>query len=140
MAQHGLLSRLLERAKSLSAPAQRRQLWIVIRRLLLSHERAEELELYSALEGHDTARCIIEEHWREARDLELAIGELELIDPRSDEWMPQLLELAALFEEHVREEEETHFPRAQEILGGHAARELEERLTSVQREVLNTLA
>jgi hypothetical protein len=139
MAQHSLLSGLLERTKATSAPRQRRQIWIAIRRLLLSHERAEELELYSALEGHDAARRILEEHRRDARDLELAIGELETIDPGSEEWMTHLTELAALFEEHVREEEETHFPRAQEILGERPLRDLEERFASVQRDVVDTL-
>jgi hypothetical protein len=140
IAQHEQLTALLERAKDARSAEERGQTWTELRRQLLSHERAEELEIYAALEGHDAARDMLDEHSRETRELEFAISELELVDYASDEWMAHVLEVAALFEEHARGEEETFFPAAQQMLGEPAARELEERFASAQREIIDTLA
>jgi Hemerythrin HHE cation binding domain len=139
IAQHEQLTTLLERAKSATDPAKRLETWIEVRRQLLSHERAEELEVYAALEGHEAARGMLDEHARETRELEFVISELELADYASDEWKAHLLEVAALFDEHARGEEETFFPSAQQILGEPAARELEERFASAQREIIDKL-
>jgi hemerythrin superfamily protein len=139
-AQHEQLAALFERAKSENEPARRGELWTEIRRQLLSHERAEELEIYAALEGYDAARDLLDEHSRDVRELEFVISDLELVDFASNEWVAHLLEVAALFEEHVREEEESFFPVAQELLGEQAAHGLEEGFASVQREIIDTLA
>jgi hemerythrin superfamily protein len=140
IAQHEQLTALLERVKSARSPEERSETWTEVRRQLLSHERAEELEIYAALEGHAAARDMLDEHSRETRELEFSISELELIDSASDEWMAHVLEVAALFEEHARGEEETFFPAAQQLLGEPAARELEERFAGAQREIIDTLA
>lgn len=140
IAQHEQLAGLLGRARSAPDPERRAEIWAEARRQLLSHERAEELEIYAALEGNGAARELLEEHSREARELEFVIGELDIVDYASEEWMAHLLEVTALFEEHVREEEESFFPCAQQLLGDAAGGEMEARFASAQREIIDKLA
>lgn len=137
--QHRHLTGMLQRAERCPEPTQRQELWIEIRRHLLSHERGEVLELYPALEGYDAARDIIARHSHQAEEIESVINDLAAVDYDSEEWTDRLKDVLALFEEHVEEEEAELFPRAQEILGEQVAAELEERFVSAQREVLNTL-
>jgi hypothetical protein len=136
--EHRKASELLQRTATETAQ-ERRTSWPLVRRQLLSHERAETLEVYSALEGHEAARDIIEQHSARAGELESVIGELDDIDYDSEHWDAKLRDVIARVEDHVREEETEFFPRAQELLGEAGSLELRERFVSAQREVIHTL-
>jgi hemerythrin superfamily protein len=136
--EHHKAAELMARLAHQSA-ASRQQAWPILRRQLLSHDRAEELEIYAALEGYDGARDILEHHKLEAGELEGALGELDAIDYESDQWMTKLRDIVALFDDHVRDEETEYFPRMQQLLGEDKARDLHERFLSAQREVIHTL-
>jgi hypothetical protein len=136
--EHRTASELLQRAATASAEV-RRTSWPALRRQLLSHERAETLEVYAALEGQEAARDMLEHHMAQAGELESVLGELDGIDYDSDEWYDGLSDLVALVEDHVRDEETEFFPRAQELLGEAASLELRERFLSAQREVIHQL-
>jgi Hemerythrin HHE cation binding domain len=137
--EHRKASLLLQRAAT-GATEERRTSWPLARRQLLSHERAETLEVYAALEGHQAARDILAQHAASAGQLESVIGELDNIGYDSEDWYDKLRDVVAAFEEHMREEETEFFPRAQELLGEAGSLELRERLVSAQREVVHTLA
>ena len=130
---------LLQRAATEGHEA-RRTSWPSLRRQLLSHERAEALEVYAALEGHPAARDILAQHAAQAGELESVIADLDNIDFDSSEWYDKLRDLVAMVEDHVRDEETEFFPRAQELLGQAVSLELRERVVSAQREVIHTLA
>jgi hemerythrin superfamily protein len=136
--EHRKAAELMARIPGQSA-ASRQQSWPIVRRQLLSHDRAEELEIYAALEGYDGARDILEHHKLDAAELEGAINELDGIDYESDQWMEKLRDVVALFDDHVRDEETEYFPRMQQLLGEDKARDLHERFVSAQREVIHTL-
>jgi len=136
--EHQKAAELMGRLVHQSA-ASRQQAWPIVRRQLLSHDRAEELEIYAALEGYDGARDILEHHKLEAGELEGALNELDAIDYDSDQWLSKLSDIVALFDDHVRDEETEYFPRMQQLLGEDKARELHERFVSAQREVIHTL-
>ena len=112
----------------------------LVRRQLLSHDRAESLEVYSALEGYDAARDIVVQHAAAAGELESVIDELDNLDYDSAEWVGKLRDVVAMIEDHVREEETEFFPRAQGLIGEAGSLELRERFVSAQREVIHTLA
>lgn len=136
--EHRKAAELMQRIVHQSAES-RQQAWPILRRQLLSHDRAEELEVYAALEGYDGARDILEHHKLEAAELEGAINELDAVDYESDQWMAKLSDIVALFEDHVRDEETEYFFRMQQLLGEDRARELHERFVSAQREVVHSL-
>jgi hemerythrin superfamily protein len=136
--EHHKAAELMARLAQQSA-ASRQQAWPIVRRQLLSHDRAEELEIYAALEGYDGARDILEHHKLEAGELEGALNELDAIDYESDQWMAKLQDIVALFNDHVRDEETEYFPRMQQLLGEDKSRDLHERFLSAQREVIHTL-
>jgi hypothetical protein len=136
--EHRTASELLQRVSTESGEA-RRASWPALRRQLLSHERAETLEVYAALEGQEEARDILAQHAAQAGELESVLGELDGVDYDSEEWYEKLRDVVALLEDHVRDEETEFFPRAQELLGEAASLELRERFVSAQREVVHTL-
>jgi len=136
--EHRTASELLQRTAT-ETPEERRTSWPLVRRQLLSHERAESLEVYSALEGHEGARDILEQHSSRASELESLIGELDNIDYDSEQWYGKLRDVVAQVEDHIREEETEFFPRAQELIGEVGSLELKDRFVSAQREVVHTL-
>ena len=114
--EHGEVKHLLERAKRTSDPQKQRELWPKLRVELLSHERAELLEVYPALERYPDLAAIVTRHRREARDLEAAIDVIDSASYGTAEWMTALDTLEELVSEHARVEEEEFFPRACEVL------------------------
>jgi hemerythrin superfamily protein len=128
----------LERIAHQSAES-RQQSWPILRRQLLSHDRAEELEVYAALEGYEGARDILQHHKLDAAEFEGAINELDAVDYESEQWIAKLRDIVAMFDDHIRDEETEYFPRAQELLGENKTRELHDRFVSAQREVIHTL-
>jgi len=136
--EHRKAAELMQRIAHQSAES-RREAWPILRRQLLSHDRAEELEVYAALEGYDGARDILEHHKFDAAELEGSINELDAIDYASEQWVAKLRDIVTSFEDHVRDEENDYFPRMQQLLGDDKARDLHERFVSAQREVIHTL-
>src|SRR5687767_12896594 len=59
--EHQRATELLRRVTTESTE-ERRTSWPLVRRQLLSHDRAEALEVYSALDGYDAARDILVQH------------------------------------------------------------------------------
>lgn len=110
--EHGEVSALLMRLKFTSDPALRRELWSEVRAELLSHERAETSEVYPTLRQDAQTQTMVQEHDRDAYDLEELVDELTAIDVKSERWQPALERLIAAVQEHVRDEEEEYFPIA----------------------------
>jgi hemerythrin superfamily protein len=138
--QHRQALELLRFAGAVASPDRRRQYWAEARRRLISHERAEEQVVYAVLEGHGDAATVLEQHGDQAVELELAIAELDATDEGSDEWVGRLRDVMAMVDDHVQDEENEFFQRAQRLLGENTARELEEPYLNAQREVLHSLA
>lgn len=137
--EHRSAAELLQRVATEASDA-RRASWPLLRRQLLSHDRAETLEVYAALEGHEAARDMLTQHAAQAGELESAITELDNIDSDSQEWRDKLRDLVAMVQDHVWDEETDLFPRAQALLGEAASMELRERFISAQRAIVHTLA
>jgi hemerythrin superfamily protein len=138
--QHREILESLRRAGSVKTAIMRRERWTQARRQLLSHERAEEQVVYASLDGYVAARTVLEQHGDQTVELELAIADLDATDIESEEWIEQLRDVIAMLADHVRDEENEFFPRAQTLLGENMARELEDPFASAQREVLHALA
>lgn len=136
--QHRQVLELLRDAGA-AQPAQRAERWAEARRRLLSHERAESTVVYEAIKGMRAAAVMLDAHESQAGELESAIRELDATDPSADNWIEQLRDVMAMLDDHVRDEEQDFFPRAQQLLGENVARELEEPFTAAQRDALHEL-
>ena len=137
--QHRQMLELLRHAGAVQDAARRQERWAEARRRILSHERAEATCVYAALEGHDTAGTLLAQHSLQAGELESAIEEVDATEAESERWLERLRDVMALVDDHVRDEETDFFHRAQRLLGENAARELDERFASAQRDVLHAL-
>jgi hypothetical protein len=71
--------------------------------------------------------------------MESAINQLESTPVDSDTWIERLRDVMALLDDHLRDEENDFFQRAQELLGENTARELEGPFMARQRELLHAL-
>lgn len=131
MVQHGEAVALLHRAKA--NPARRAELWPTIRQELISHERAEVRVLYPLLRDLPETRAFADHHDRQARELESLIEQIHHVDPRTATWANLFDDLIDMVELHVSEEESEIFPRANEALGAHRARELEDRFMAAKK-------
>ena len=132
--QHGEVTAMIKRLQS--KPEKKAELWPEIRRELLSHERGEIREVYPVLRQHVQTRALAEHHDQEAADMERLIEQIDAA--MADEWRPLLDRLTDTVIHHANEEESSIFPKAQEAIGDKAAKELEARFLSVQKQILAT--
>jgi len=137
--QHRVALELLRAAGAPQPAAKRRESWEAARRWLLSHEQAEMETVFSALEGYAAADPLLKTHTQQAIELESAINQLESTSIESDTWIERLHDVMLLLDDHVMDEEDELFQRAQQFLGENTARELDERFTTRQREILRAL-
>lgn len=136
--EHGEVSALLLRLQLSSDPEVRRQLWPQIRNELLSHEQAEKLVVYPALQTDGDTRVMVQEHTEDAAELEDTVEELSALGYDSEQWQPTLDRLIQLVQEHVRDEEEEHFPIADRLLKDQSS-ELLARFEKAKAEALRRL-
>lgn len=137
--QHRQALELLRAAGSPQPIPKRQENWAAARRWLLSHERAEKETVFSALEGYPAASALQKSHEQQAIELESAIHQLETTPFESDTWIERLRDIMALLDDHLRDEENDFFQRAQQLLGENTARELDEQFMTRQRELLHSL-
>jgi hemerythrin superfamily protein len=122
--EHGEVGALIKRVAKSTDVEVRREHYPRIRAELLSHERAELLEVYSVLNKFPETRGLSLAHNREAEQLEEAIARVDALDLTSPEWSAAFEHVATLVQDHVREEETDFFPRAQEILSEDESKNL----------------
>ncbi len=130
--QHSEALSLLSRLQTMSDATKKRELWLDVRRQLLSHERAEIAVVYPALMLIDEANGIVSQHALEAGRIELAISELDFVSVEAPAWKPALARLAGMVKGHASEEETELFPRAQILLGEENSAALEAAFTEAQ--------
>jgi hemerythrin superfamily protein len=135
--QHGEVASLLERVRG--NPEKRTELWPVIRRLLLAHERGEVRELYPVLRMHDATAGFADHHDTEARELEQMIGRLDGVPAMSDAWGAQFDRLADTVIRHADEEETQIFPTAQDVLGEARAQELDSTVQLARSQIADAV-
>jgi hypothetical protein len=134
--QHGEAAALFERVKK--HPGKREHLWPRLRVALLSHEKAELLELYPVVRDYGGGE-LADRHDFEAASLERMIHELEAKDFADPDWMPLFKQLASSVIQHAHEEERDIFPEAQRLISEPIARQLDEKLRTTQKAVMGTV-
>ena len=137
--EHTEASTLLKRAKSAHEPAKQQDIWLKLRKELLSHEKAEMSEVYSELERHNATRELVMRHNREAEQLERAIAQVDQADYGTEAWQARLSALEQLVKEHVHEEEHDFFPKAQDALDQETIRDLEQRFEQAKKAIMAKL-
>jgi hypothetical protein len=131
--EHGEVGMLMKRVSKSADPKERSQLYPKIRVELLSHERGELAEVYPALSEHLATRDIAAAHNVEAQQLEQAIQAVDAQDFASPEWGPAFERLFQLVQQHVAEEENDFFPKAQAVLGEGESKAMLDRYEAAKK-------
>ncbi len=137
--EHTEANSLLKRAKSAEDPAKQQDIWLKLRKELLSHEQAEMSEVYPELERHAATRQLVAHHNREAEQLERAIAQVDQAAYGTEAWHARLEALEQLLKEHVEKEEQSFFPKAQEALDQETIRDLQQRFELAKKSILARL-
>lgn len=132
--QHGEVTAMLKRVQKDND--KRDELWPKIRQELLSHERGEVRVLYPELRKFDATRDLADEHDMEADELENKIAEIDAAP--IGEFGRVFDELVDLVEQHVKLEESTIFPKADDVLGEDRARALDDEFLAAKRSAIET--
>jgi|GEM_PF-482265 len=140
--EHGEVGALIKLVSKSKDAQVRREHYTKIRVELLAHELAELAEVYPPLSQQDSTRELVLLHRQEGALLESAIGAIDALDPATDAWRLAFERLAALVRQHVEEEEQDFFPKAQAAIGEDAAEGMltryEAAKRSAQRQILAT--
>ena len=135
--QHGEAGALLDRVKGDASKAD--SLWPKIKIALVSHEKAELQVVYPALARHNELQVFVEQHARDAQQLEDMVVRLDAMAVASPEWMSLFASLRAAVLTHASTEESEIFPEALQFIGENRAKELDDAFKSVQRDVESSL-
>lgn len=135
--QHGEVTALLHRVKR--DAAKRSELWPKIRQELVSHEKGELREVYPVFREHGQLLALAERHEAEASQLSVLIDRIHTTEMPSAEWGQLFDQLVDMVEQHVKEEEGEFFPKAQEVLGGERAKEIERRFLAAKKQLAMAL-
>lgn len=114
--EHGEVSILLKRCSQADDPAKRQELFTKIREELLSHAKAEEKVFYSRLKKHVESLELTEHAIEEHREIEEMIERLSTMGYEGDDWAELFDELEQSVVEHVKEEEQELFAKADDVL------------------------
>lgn len=131
--EHGEVGALLKRVSKSDDAAIRRDHWSKIRSELLSHEQAEMAEVYPLLTSNEATREIVALHSQEAGQLKEAIAAVDALDYASPAWGPAFERLITLVQQHVAEEENEFFPRAQEVISEDQSKAVLERYEAAKQ-------
>jgi hypothetical protein len=131
--QHKEAATLLARVKSADEPEKRRELWLHVRSELICHERAELSTVYPVIGENELIADISKRHEQDAQALEAAIADIDALGFDSNRWADSIESLMQLVMQHVHEEEQEFFPRAQDTLGKEAAHALERPFVAFQQ-------
>ena len=122
--EHGEAAQLMMKVRAATDAESRHNLYPALRTALLGHERTESSILYAELKRYPDTQQIVEKHEQEAQRLEATIRTLDTIEITNEAWLPRFIELCALVQSHVREEEDELFIAAFATLGESASDDL----------------
>ena len=131
--EHGEVGALLKRVNKTTEPDVRREHWSQIRTELLAHEQGELAEVYPLLTANEGTREIVALHSQEAGQLKEAIVAVDAHDFASPAWAAAFERLCTLVQQHVTEEENDFFPRAQEVISEEQSKLVLERYEIAKR-------
>lgn len=106
---------------------RRRQLLERFKTEFLAHARAEEKLLYSQLEQHEESRDLALEGEEEHHAAESLLEELEQTEVSDEHWLAKATVLQEMINHHVKEEEQSLFPKAQDVFSADQAKQLARR-------------
>ncbi|WP_292462484.1 PRC-barrel domain-containing protein [Methanolobus sp.] len=98
-----------------------------IRDELNSHMSGEEEVLYPVLRDRDRTHDVAMEGYQEHHVAKLLLSELEVMDEKSDMWVPKMKVLKETVRHHVKEEEKQMFPGAQDEMSESESREVAQK-------------
>jgi iron-sulfur cluster repair protein YtfE (RIC family) len=103
-----------------ASPQQRGQLWSALKPELEVHEQIEEAGLYGpvakdAPASETTLKQWEQQHRQQVGQAETTIRELSGLNPADPPWLAKVKSLRATLEKHIQEEEQTVWPRIQQV-------------------------
>lgn len=131
--EHGEVGALMKSVSKSPDPELRRELYPQIRGELQAHERGELATVYAMLGNYLATRDLAAAHKLGSEQLEQAIASVDTLDYADEAWGPAFERLFLLVQQHVAEEENDFFPRAQKILGEGETKALLDRYESAKR-------
>jgi hemerythrin superfamily protein len=139
IADHREVAALFEGLFAAKGLEKRRALWLQASAMLISHERAEQQEVYEVFRAYSPLQGIVEEHSHQTPLIETLVTELDELPMSSPDWLLTLQRLVTTVNQHVEEEETDFFPKAYAALGRDRAERMDAPYLTARRSLLRTL-
>lgn len=133
---HARVRKLFGDLESAKSPDRQVSLLERIEDELKTHTRLEENYFYPAFEEHARSkedRQMYHEAIEEHHTVDVVLPEVKYATPGTPQFAARVKVLKELVEHHAHEEEKTMFPRARQIIGSEALREVGERIAAGRR-------
>ena len=138
--EHQVAKRVFGQIKT-AGPEDREPLWAKLRPELKVHEQMEERALYGPVASEAGSRDQTLAQWREHHHEEVTkaeelIGQIDQLDPASDDWMDKVATLQEALEHHIQEEEGDIWPRIQQVWDAAKLERAGQEMESLKRELM----
>jgi hemerythrin superfamily protein len=134
-AEHSEVSSLMKDVRESKSADKQRKLYGEIRESLVIHTQGEEQGIYAECRAHETTRNLVEKATRDHLEVKQILSDLDDLTVGSAQWMQKFDALARAFEGHVEFEEQRVFPKAKDILGSDALRDLDGRYKAHRKRI-----
>lgn len=108
-----------------------------LKRLLISHSKAEERIFYRPLEKFKETKDEVEHGKEEHQEAEMLLDELTDEELKGSAWQQKFIKLKEAVEHHIKEEEEEVFNDAHKVLDGQTEEVMEEKMAIAEKKELN---
>lgn len=130
--EHAEVSTLMKKVAGTADIQERDKLFPEIRRNLLAHAQGEEEEFYPILSEYPALQSSVARCLAEHKEIEKQLESLNAGDKSGKAWGDRFEQLMRAVEGHVEYEEQELFPKANDLVEGQRAREMEQRYEKVE--------
>lgn len=124
----------LEDVKESNTVSEGEDLFRQLRGALEMHSSAEEEIFYPALKAFDETRDVVKEAYQEHNKIDQLLAEMALLSLADEEFQDKLAELKEVIEDHVSEEEEELFSRAEELFEESKLQEMGNQMQRIKKD------
>ncbi len=138
--EHAAVSMMMKRISAATDGEKRRELFIEMKRELLSHAKGEEREVYTVFQNIEATSDLVPDSIEDHRAIEQGLDQLSSMDFASEEWAENFEELVRDVEDHVETEENEVFPLAQTAIDAEQAKDIEQRYLTTKTQLMRQVA
>lgn len=125
----------IEKILNNKSDANKKVLFLELKKELVTHSKAEEQTYYKELVKNEKSKDIVKEGQEEHAIISTLLEQMSLLDCNTDDWKAKFTVLKEQIEHHVKEEEGKMFKKSEGVLSHEASEKIKENFIQKKKEI-----